>query len=150
MRPRVTLRCSYEHELSVMNHLKSFMPTSFDNQQLSEHCSYRLPSAHEDDTGQSQSVRGSLQNSRSYSPSALLSVTEASTTQTLEMNNDKHTALHMHPQPNIDRQRVVMLRWETGCLLLIMLQQLYAGAEQVMQQLPAADAHLPSVTSLHR
>lgn len=89
--------------------------------QLSERCSYRLPSAHEDDTGQRRSVRGRLQNS--YSPSALRSVTKASTTPTLEMNNDKHTALHMHPQPNIDRQRVVMLSWETGCLVLIMLQQ---------------------------
>lgn len=78
----VTLGCSYE--LSVMNHLKSFMPTSSDNQQLSGHCSYRLPSAHEDDTGQSQSVRGRLRNSRSCSPSALLSVTKASTTPTLE------------------------------------------------------------------
>lgn len=56
----------------------------------------------------------------------------------------------MHPQPNIDRQRVVMLSWETGCLVLVMLQQLYAGAEQVLQQLPAADAHLPSVACIDR
>lgn len=88
---------------------------------------YRLPSAHAGADAQHGGKQICLRNKAGDEIQIIFTIcstllvcclTEASTTPTLETNDDKHTALHVHRQPNIDLASVVpqhiMLRWKNG------------------------------------